>query len=213
MVPMVISLGRVQGLPWVWGVPADVPGVGWEAGHHGDRGDHGDRDGVRVAVRAVTCAADPEALHLWLCQLRRAPYSYDWIDNFGRRSPRVPDPALTELEIGQRVMTIFTLTALDPGRSVTLRMNGGWPTQLFGALDVRYDIVPDQGSPGSVLVARLRMPLPPGPLARLRRTALAWGDLLMMRKQLHTLARLAEATTASRSGVQGRLGAARRGGG
>lgn len=197
MASMAISRVRVmdQGLPWVWGAPADVPDGTWGAGGGGVD------DGARVAVRGVSTTAGPEVLYLWLCQLRRAPYSYDWIDNFGRRSPRVPDPALTGLEVGQRVMTIFTLTGFDPGRSLTVRMNRGWPMQLFGALDVRYDIVPDQGSPGSVLVARLRMPLPPGPLGSLRRWALAWGDLLMMREQLHTLARLAEATTTSGSRI------------
>lgn len=66
-----------------------------------------------------------ELVFLWLCQLRRAPYSYDWIDNFGRRSPREADPQLSELEVDQSVMTIFTLTGFEPGASLNLRMNSG----------------------------------------------------------------------------------------
>src|SRR5699024_8901757 len=101
--------------------------------------------------RAVTTQADPETLFLWLCQLRRAPYSYDWIDNFGRRSPRVPDPSLTDLEVGQKIMTIFTLTEFEPSRSLTVSMRPGWPTRLFGAISLRYAIIPT--SDGQLLLS------------------------------------------------------------
>lgn len=46
--------------------------------------------------RGVTVAASPADIWPWVVQLRLAPYSYDWIDNLGRTSPReirgLPDP-------------------------------------------------------------------------------------------------------------------------
>src|SRR5690606_16846351 len=103
------------GLPWVWGSDEGAE----------DFGDAEPRT-ARRALRAVPTAAHADALFLWPCQLRRAPYSYDWLDNFGRRSPRTPDRAMAELRVGQRVMTIFTLTAFVPGRSLHITMRPGW---------------------------------------------------------------------------------------
>ncbi|WP_114854886.1 hypothetical protein [Brachybacterium sp. YJGR34] len=168
-------------LPWTWGSVegAEVP------------------DGLvddaprRRAARSVASDADPRVLYLWLCQLRRAPYSYDWIDNVGRRSPRRADPTLTALAVGQRFMTIFSLVDVVPDRSLTLTMRPGAPTWIFGAITVRYAIVP-RGDGDALLRGDLWMPAGGGPAARLRRYLLAWGDLLMMSKQLRTLRALAE---------------------
>lgn len=140
-------------------------------------------------VRATRSRATPDRAFRWLCQLRVAPYSYDLLDNFGHRSPRALVPGVEDLAVGQTVMTIFTLAAFVPGRELTLRMKDGTPTALFGDLAVSYAVRPADG--GSRLIAVLRCTEPPGPAGALRRRLLPWGDLVMMRKQLRTLAALA----------------------
>src|SRR5881397_3346484 len=73
-----------------------------------------------VYYRGITVQAPPASLFRWLCQLRAAPYSYDWIDNGGRRSPQTLTPGLDDLAVGQSVMRIFQLAAFEPGRHLTL---------------------------------------------------------------------------------------------
>lgn len=169
------------GLPWAWGDRLDkLPSP------------RGIAPGARPATRALTVAASAGTVFLWLCQLRRAPYSYDLLDNFGRRSPREVDREMLDLAVGQDVMSIFTLTGFEPGRSLTLQMKPGGPTRVFGDITVHY-FVEALGEARTRLAAAMWLPPIGKILGRTRRTALAWGDLAMSRKQLLTLKKLAEA--------------------
>lgn len=134
--------------------------------------------GARIrADRAIDIDAPPPIVFAWLCQLRAAPYSYDLLDNFGRRSPRTRNPELTRLEPGQRFMGAFALHSFVDGQHITLQA---------GRVTVTYEVHP--AGTGSRLHVRVLFdgPRPIG-------WALAVGDLVMMRKQLLTLRELAEA--------------------
>ena len=143
--------------------------------------------------RGITIIAAPEVVFRWLCQLRVAPYSYDWIDNGGRQSPQELTPGLERLEIGQDVMTIFTLTSFTLNQQLTIRLK---PSRIarsvFGDIAVSYLIVRESGGSCRLLV-KLVVQHSQTFKGRLMRWFLPWGDLLMMRKQLMNLKRLAEA--------------------
>jgi hypothetical protein len=137
--------------------------------------------------RAVDVDAPAAVLFPWLCQLRVAPYSYDWIDNLGRRSPRRLTPGLDALAVGQRVMTAFELVEFERDRQLTARTRSA----IFGDIAASYVVVP-RGDAMSRLVVKVAVRHPPGPLGCATRALLPWGDLVMMRKQLLTLKTLAE---------------------
>ncbi|MCW2997861.1 MAG: hypothetical protein JWN65_1410 [Solirubrobacterales bacterium] len=145
-------------------------------------------DAAKVWHRAIDVDAPRPVVFRWLCQLRKAPYSYDALDNYGRRSPRTLTPGLDELEVGQKVMTYYNLVAFEPDGHLTVRFRT--PTALFGQRVVTYTA--QDAAPGrSRIVVRVRMKPPGGPLGLILPHTLPWVDLLMMRKQLRTLARLA----------------------
>jgi hypothetical protein len=128
------------------------------------------------ADRAISIGASPTIVFAWLCQLRLAPYSYDILDNFGRRSPRQRTPELVHLEIGQRFMTVFTLQSFVGDEQITLRTS---------RVAVTYAVRARGG--GARLHVRVLFEVP----AFIGRVA-AMGDLVMMRKQLLTVKSLAE---------------------
>lgn len=131
------------------------------------------------AWRAITIDGHTSQVWPWIAQIRLAPYSYDWIDNLGQRSPRVlidlPGPAVGEhftTAAGRRVGHILSV---EPG------------VQLTGAVlgaTMSYVLVPD-GSRTRLLLKVLADTRPT--IARL----LCLGDLFMARRQLRTFAQLA----------------------
>ena len=132
--------------------------------------------------RAISVDAPAAVLFRWLCQLKVAPYSYDLLDNLGRRSPRELTPGVERLEVGQRFMRIFSLASFASDEHLTLRAPG---------VAVTYALRPCPDH--TRLLARVLFKAPGGRLgdALIGRT-LAVGDLVMMRKQLLTFKELAE---------------------
>jgi hypothetical protein len=137
-----------------------------------------------AAYRAVSVAAAPHVVFRWLCQLRVAPYSYDLLDNLGRRSPRTLTPGLDDLAVGQRFATIFRLASFEPDRHITILTTGN-------RVAVTYAVRPH--GEGSRLLVKLVVRYPRWLRGPLRDAAVA-GDLVMMRRQLLNFRRLAEAS-------------------
>lgn len=140
--------------------------------------------------RALDVAAPAPLAFRWLCQLRAAPYSYDWLDNLGRQSPRRLTRGLDQLAPGQRIMVIFRLVAFARDEHLTLTL-GGPCTFLFGEAALTYRVVA-VAEARSRIVVKLLIRYPFWGRWRALRTLFAWGDLIMMRKQLRTLGGLAE---------------------
>jgi hypothetical protein len=141
--------------------------------------------------RAVSVQAPAPIVFRWLCQLRVAPYSYDWIDNGGRRSPRTLTPGLEQLEIEQRVCLIFKLVDFEPGRHLTLLLKNRQAGVFFGKVAISYVIFP-QDDTRCRLVGKVLVCYPGGFIGTMMRATLPWGDFVMMRKQLLTFKHLAE---------------------
>ncbi|HET6735978.1 hypothetical protein [Mycobacterium sp.] len=141
--------------------------------------------------RAISVDAPVSIVFAWLCQLRVAPYSYDLLDNTGRRSPRTRSAELTELAVGQPFVRIFglahifELAAFARDEHITLRPRADSVMSRLSSVSNTYAVRPDGN--GTRLHVRV---LFEGPW--LLGQTLALVNLLMMRKQLRVLKRLAQ---------------------
>lgn len=144
--------------------------------------------------RGVTVHASSEVIYKWLCQIRVAPYSYDWIDNLCRRSPRTLTPGLDDLSIGMHIQEMFEVVDFERDRSITLRAIPG-KMECIRLLDmaVTYMIV-HQSDADCRLLVKGYCSFTDDPLGHLAHKFLLWGDLIMMRKQLLNFKALAQKT-------------------
>jgi hypothetical protein len=165
---------------YTWGSTAQERSAGYPCDRHLSQPD-------LELFRAVDVDAPDAVVFRWLCQLRAAPYSYDLLDNRGRPSPGELTPGLDQLDVGQRVMTIFRLEEFVPQRSLTISYEG----RVFGRIAGTYHVSP-ASERASRLVVKLLARLPATPGGRLLRLTLPAGDLFMMRRQLLNLKQLAE---------------------
>jgi hypothetical protein len=138
------------------------------------------------AWRGVTVRARPEHVWPWVAQIRVAPYSYDWIDNLGQRSPQYLC-GLAEPVVGEPFTT--ALRGRRFGRVVSVEPGEHLTGQIIGAV-MSYVLVPNSTDTRLLLKIVTRLPRPVAPL-------LSIGDLVMARRQLLNFARLAELHTPS----------------
>jgi hypothetical protein len=80
------------------------------------------------AWRAVHIEASAEMVWPWVAQIRLAPYSCDWIDNLGRRSPQ-EIAGLRNPQIGERFTyaagrALGSIVSVDPGHQLTGQITG-----------------------------------------------------------------------------------------
>lgn len=133
------------------------------------------------AWRGVGVGAPAEAVWPWVAQVRLAPYSYDWIDNRGRRSPREL-AGLPEPRVGDRFTTaggrqLGRILSVEPGKQLTATIMGAY---------LSYVLVPQEDAATRLLFKAVM---------RTRRWMGPWlsvGDLIMARRQLLNLKQLAE---------------------
>ncbi len=138
-------------------------------------------DPVLEAWRGVTVYARPERVWPWVTQIRLAPYSYDWVDNLGRRSPQrlcgLPEPV-----VGEPFTAAFG--GRRCGRIVAVVYGEHLTGQILGAL-MSYVLVPEASHTRLLLKVVTAQGRAIAPLVSV-------GDLVMSRRQLLNLARLAE---------------------
>jgi hypothetical protein len=174
-----------RGLPFVWGATADERAAAYPC------------DALLPApqhefFRAVDVDAPPATTYRWLQQLRIAPYSYDWADNFLLPSPPRLTPRAARIAVGQRMMHVFSIVAFEPGRTLTLGPRSRVAAALLGTLYGTYVVTPRAN--GSRLFVKVGATYPRSPLGRVLGGIMPWIDYVMMRKQLERLKRYAERT-------------------
>jgi hypothetical protein len=132
------------------------------------------------AWRGVSVHATPEALWPWVGQIRIAPYSYDWIDNLGHRSPQqlmgLPEPVVGEPFTTAARRRFGRILAVEPPKQLT--------GEIMGAC-ISYVLVPDDQT------TRLLMKIVTA-MSRWLIPGLSVGDLIMARRQLLNIKHLAE---------------------
>lgn len=136
---------------------------------------------ILQAWRGVTVRVLPDELWPWVAQIRLAPYSYDWIDNLGRRSPQelqaLPEPAAGQhFSTAAATRRLGRILSVSPGEQITGR--------IAGAV-MSYVLAPEGDETRlllKIVTARGRLIAP----------LLSVGDFVMARRQLLNLKGLAE---------------------
>lgn len=152
-------------------------------------------DARLVATRCITIAATPAEVFPWLRQMgfgRAGWYSYDWIDNLGRKSASTIESKWQSLNPGDLIPggpANFQAVVVDPPRAFVMRLvHKGRASQRVQFV-LAYELRDHQSGTRLVTRMRARIDAPGGRLAE--KLLLAPGDGIMLRRQLLNVAQRA----------------------
>ena len=149
-------------------------------------------------TRCITIAAPPHEVFPWIRQMgfgRAGWYSYDWIDNLGRKSATAIHAEWQLAQSGSRIPggpIDFEAAIVDPPRSFVLSLGSGDRMSRRITFTLAYELRDHPAGTRLVTRMRARTKAPGGAL--FDRLLLAPGDGIMVRKQLRTLARRCSAS-------------------
>ena len=156
-------------------------------------GDNLCRDATLIATRSITISAPPKDVFPWIRQMgfgRAGWYSYDWIDNLGRRSATKVHEEWQSVESGDKIPSgpiSFTAAIVEEPRHFVLEIKSLGKKSPKLHFTLAYELRDDPQ--GTRLVTRMRshIALPFGSL--FERFILGPGDGIMLRRQLLTINR------------------------
>ena len=156
-------------------------------------GDNLCRDATLIATRSITISAPPKDVFPWIRQMgfgRAGWYSYDWIDNLGRKSATKVHEEWQSVESGDKIPSgpiSFTAAIVEAPRHFVLEIKSLGKKSPKLHFTLAYELREDPQ--GTRLVTRMRshIKLPFGSL--FERFILGPGDGIMLRRQLLTIDR------------------------
>ena len=156
------------------------------------------KDATLVATRSITISAPPQDVFPWIRQMgfgRAGWYSYDWLDNLGRKSATTIHDEWQTVNAGDKVPSgpiSFTAAIVEEPRDFVLEIKSLGKKSPKLHFTLAYELRNDPQ--GTRLVTRMRShcSFPFGSL--FEKLILGPGDGFMLRRQLLTISKNASQT-------------------
>ena len=148
-------------------------------------------DATLTATRSITITAAPEHVFPWIRQMgfgRAGWYSYDWLDNLGRKSATTIHDEWQTVVAGDKVPSgpiSFTAAIVDAPRHFVLEIKSLGKKSPKLHFTLAYELRDDPQGTRLVTRMRSRIKLPFGSV--IEKVILGPGDGIMLRRQLLTI--------------------------
>jgi len=144
-----------------------------------------------IATRSITIKAPPQDVFPWIRQMgfgRAGWYSYDWLDNLGRKSATRIHDEWQSVKSGDKIPSgpiSFTATIVDAPRHFVLEIKSLGKKSPKLHFTLAYELRDDPQGTRLVTRMRSRIKLPFG--SPFEKLILGPGDGFMLRRQLLTI--------------------------